>query len=306
MQKRHKINKQELEEKLIPLIQKHSIDNKIFTSSISSLKLFTTNEKSEFQSIIYEPSICIAVQGSKAVGFGTDMYSYNSSKYLLTCTNVPANIKIESASKTKPYVSLVLKFSMEEIYEVMKELNIQNDKSKKKIQSPFRFNPLDETLLDPVYRLVKLLDKQSEIKDFMTPLIKKEIIFLLLQTNEDFLKNYVLEGTLTNQIVKAISEIKNNYNTLINMTELSKKIGVSEASLYQNFKKITTMSPLQYQKKIRLEEAKFMLASKDIEASEAAFAVGYESPSQFSREYSRMFGMSPKAHSELLKSNQTA
>lgn len=135
----------------------------------------------------------------------------------------------------------------------------------------------------------------------MYPLIKKEIIYILLQNDRDFLKNYVMEGTLANQIVKAISEIKNNFNNSINMASLAKDIGISEASLYQNFKKVTSMSPLQYQKKIRLQEAKQMLLSKNIEASEVAFSVGYESPSQFSREYSRMYGMSPKAHAEYLR-----
>jgi AraC-like DNA-binding protein len=291
---------------LISYIENFCKEDGLSDTKIESLKFYTTTEKSEFQSIIYEPSICIALQGEKAVGFGDDMYSYNSSKYLLTCTNVPADIKIKTASKETPYVSLVLSFSLEEIYEVIKDANEILSKNIKKIQNPLRFNKLDNTLLDPVYRLVQLLDKPQKTIDFMYPLIKKEIIYILLQNDRDFLKNYVMEGTLANQIVKAISEIKNNFNNSINMASLAKDIGISEASLYQNFKKVTSMSPLQYQKKIRLQEAKQMLLSQNLTAHEVAFNVGYESASQFSREYSRIYGMSPKAHSQLLRDNQSS
>jgi transcriptional regulator GlxA family with amidase domain len=151
---------------------------------------------------------------------------------------------------------------------------------------------------------VKLLNKPKEIRDFMSKLFIKEIIYLLLQNNSDFLKDYVLEGTLTSQIVKAISEIKNNYQETINMKTLAKNIGIGESTLYQNFKKITLMSPLQYQKKIRLEEARNMLINQNMEASQVAFQVGYESPSQFSREYARMFGLPPKEHMKHLKIKQ--
>jgi AraC-like DNA-binding protein len=291
---------------LISYIENFCKEDGLSDTKIESLKFYTTTEKSESQSIIYEPSICIALQGEKAVGFGDDMYSYNSSKYLLTCTNVPADIKIEKASKETPYVSLVLSFSLEEIYEVIKDANEILSKNIKKIQNPLRFNKLDNTLLDPVYRLVQLLDKPQKTIDFMYPLIKKEIIYILLQNDRDFLKNYVMEGTLANQIVKAISEIKNNFNNSINMASLAKDIGISEASLYQNFKKVTSMSPLQYQKKIRLQEAKQMLLSQNLTAHEVAFNVGYESASQFSREYSKIYGMSPKAHSQLLRDNQSS
>lgn len=120
---------------LISYIENFCKKDGLFDTKIESLKFYTTTEKSEFQSIIYEPSICIALQGEKAVGFGDDMYSYNSSKYLLTCTNVPANIKIEKASKDIPYVSLVLSFSLEEIYEVIKDANEILSKNIKKFKT---------------------------------------------------------------------------------------------------------------------------------------------------------------------------
>lgn len=288
---------------LISYIKDYCKNEGITHTPISSLKFYMTSEESQFRSIIYEPSLCIALQGEKAIGFGENLYGYSPSQYLLSCTNIPANVKINQASKEVPFISMAISFTLEQIYEVIKETNSAKTQNKKRLENSFCFNTLDEDLLEPISRLVRLLDKPKEMVDFLYPLLIKEIIYILLQNNSDFLKHYVLDGTITNQIVKAISEIKNNYNEVINMSNLAKDIGISEASLYQNFKKITLMSPLQYQKKIRLEEAKHMLVNQNIEASSVAFTVGYESPSQFSREYTRMFGMSPKAHSNTLKNS---
>lgn len=291
---------------LISLIEKYCVKEGRVYTKIPLFNFFTATKESEFQHIVYEPSLCIALQGEKAVGFAGQMYSYNSTKYLLTCTNVPADIKIGKCSNDNPYIALVLRFTLEEIYEVIKETKDVTTKKTKTIQSPLCFNKLDETLIEPIYKLVKLLDKPQEMIDFIAPLIKKEIIYILLQNDGDFLKNYVLEGTLANKIVKVISEIKNNFMEPINIPSIAQDIGMSEASLYQNFKKVTSMSPLQFQKKIRLEEAKQMLLSQNLPAHEVAFNVGYESASQFSREYSRMYGMSPKAHSEFLRTATSA
>ena len=288
---------------LISLIKENSNTEGLILTNISSLKFYTTTQISEFVSIIYEPSLCIAIQGSKAVGFGDEMYSYSSEKYLIVSTHIPANVRIEEASKEKPYYSIIINFTLEQIYDVIKELNDDLQESKHKIlQKSLCFDVLDDFLLEPLFRLLKLSKRKDNV-EFLSNLILKEIIYILLQRNSDFFKQYVLEGNIANQIVKAITEIKDNFSQSINMKNLSKNIGMSESSLYNNFKKITTMSPLQFQKKIRLEEAKQMLINQNLDAAQVAFEVGYESPSQFNREYSRMFGMSPKAHVNLLKDN---
>lgn len=166
---------------------------------------------------------------------------------------------------------------------------------------------MSEKLYEPIYRLIKLLNNSKEEINYLSPLIIKEILFILINDKSGyFLNKFAMEGTVSNKIVHAISEIKDNFNEKLNVKELARLIDMSESSLYQNFKTITSMSPIQFQKKIRLEEAKLMLLNQNIEASEVAFAVGYESPSQFSREYSRMFGMSPKAHVQFLKQESIA
>ena len=286
---------------LISLIKENSSTEGLILTNISSLKFYTTTQISEFVSIIYEPSLCIAIQGSKAVGFGDEMYSYSSEKYLIVSTHIPANVRIEEASKEKPYYSIIINFTLEQIYDVIKELNDDLQESKHKIlQKSLCFDVLDDFLLEPLFRLLKLSQRKDNV-EFLSNLILKEIIYILLQRNSDFFKQYVLEGNIANQIVKVISEIKSNFSEPINVADIAKEMQVSEATFYHNFKKITSISPLQFQKRIRLEEAKQMLINQNLDAAQVAFEVGYESPSQFSREYSRMFGMSPKAHSNKLK-----
>ncbi len=271
-------------------------------SEISNLDFYFSNKTTEFYAIMYEPSLCIILQGSKTVGFGEEMYTYGEKEYLLSSAHVPAKVKIIEATKEKPYASFRIKFQLEDIYDVIKNISpkklILNEKSEKALF----FDDLNEKLYEPVSRLVKLLERDKDEIDYLAPLIIKEILFILINDKSGyFLNKFAMEGTISNKIVKVISEIKDNFNEKLNVKELAKLINMSESSLYQNFKTITSMSPIQFQKKIRLEEAKLMLLNQNIEASEVAFAVGYESPSQFSREYSRMYGMSPKAHSEFLR-----
>lgn len=265
-------------------------------SHIPCLDFYFSNEPSEFTSIMYEPSLCIILQGSKAVGFGNNLYNYNSQEYLLSSTYVPAKVQILEASQEKPYVSLRVKFKIEDIYEVLKNTNPEKLLFTKKSEKGLFFDEINERLYNPITRLVKLLDEPQENIDYLSPFIIKEILFILINDKSGyFLNKFAMEGTISNKIVKVINEIKDNFSDKLSIKELADLINISESSLYQNFKTITSMSPLQFQKKLRLEEAKQLLLVRNIEIAEIAYIVGYESPSQFSREFSRMFGISPKA-----------
>ncbi|RAX54858.1 AraC family transcriptional regulator [Helicobacter sp. 16-1353] len=271
-------------------------------NKIPSLDLFSRTNTDEFSLYIYQPSICFALQGTKSVSFAKNVYTYNKTKYLLVSTHVPAYVKILEASKQKPYVGISLKFTLEQIYDTLKDFdkNPINQKPSKGLY----FGEANEELLEPILRLSKLLLSPQSHIDFMSPLIIKEILYILLSGNSgEFLKQYVINGSITNKIVKAILTIKSNFSNPINMRELAYQLDISESSLYHNFKRITALSPLQFQKKIRLEEAKQILLKQNINVSDVAFKVGYESPSQFSREYVRLFGIPPKKHIEQLKEN---
>ncbi|WP_321469711.1 AraC family transcriptional regulator [Halarcobacter sp.] len=293
--------------KLLDVIKnKYSLDIEGgLQTEIPALDFYFSHKETEFNTTAYEPSLCIILQGSKAIDFGKNPLGYNIEKYLLSAANLFAKVKILDATKEEPYVSLRIKFRLEDIYEVIKNLDNKKFQLSKKTEKGLFFDNLNERLYDPVVRLVKLLEQPKEEIEFLSPMIIKEILFILIKDESGyFLNKFAMEGTISNKIVKVVSQIKDNFNKKLNVKELARLIDMSESSLYENFKTITSMSPIQFQKKIRLEEAKLMLLNQNIEASEVAFAVGYESPSQFSREYSRMYGMSPKAHAEFLKKNR--
>lgn len=287
---------------LIDFIQTKYSFSESLQSEIPCLMFHFSDTPTEFKSIMYEPCLCIILQGTKAVGFGTKLYQYDPYQYLLSSTHVPSDIRIIEASKELPYVSLTIKFTLENIFDVLKNTNPEKLKFQKKAEQGLFFDELNVRLYEPIVRLVKLLEMPKEDRNFLSPFIIKEILYLLVNEKSGyFLNKFAMEGTTSNKIVKAITEITNTFSEKLNMKELARRIDMAESSLYQNFKTITSISPLQFQKKLRLEEAKRMLTYRTIDVSEVAFLVGYESPSQFSREYSRMFGVPPKEHLKTTK-----
>lgn len=289
---------------LINFIQTQYRLSENLQSEIPCLSFYYETTTTELKSIMYEPCLCIILQGSKAVGFGNQMYRYDSSQYLLASTHVPSDIKILEASKELPYISLTIKFTLEDIYEVLKNTHPDKLKFEHKSEKGLFFDTLHVKLYDPILRLVKLLNKPKEDINFLSPLIIKEILYLLVNEKSGyFINKFAMEGTTSNKIVKVITEIKNNFSEKLNIKKLAKIADMSESSLYQNFKTVSSLSPIQFQKKLRLEEAKHMLSIRNMDISEAAFLVGYESPSQFSREYLRMFGKSPTEHLKLQHEN---
>jgi AraC-like DNA-binding protein len=289
-------------EELIAMIQAKKSEEGSIKTAISSLSFFTSTTTTECQPVIYEPSLCLVLQGSKTLLLGDEHYSYDDSGYVLASIHMPTRVRIMDASKERPYVSIKLTFTMEDIFEVMKEMEPKMMLATTRSAQLGLCVGADNTrLLDPLTRLVRLLDEPSSIK-FMAPLIMKEILYTVMNDKGgEFLRKYLMDGSITQQVVKVISKIKNDFAETINMKELAKTFGMSESSLYHNFKKITLMSPLQFQKTLRLEEARRMLLSQNKEATQVAFAVGYESPSQFSREYARMFGLPPKTYAKTIQ-----
>ena len=165
---------------------------------------------------------------------------------------------------------------------------------------------MNEDIYELVLRLVNLCDKDDRQAKYLSDLILQELLYVLILDPQSgsFLNNFATTDTIPNKITKAIVEIKNNFTEKLNIKALADMLEMSESSLYQGFKVVTSFSPIQYQKKIRLEEAKNMLRLQKAKVADVAFAVGYESQSQFSREYTRMFGISPKAHVSYMQTSE--
>lgn len=270
----------------------------LIRTPIDQLYFYYKTEPSDMLLTVYEPSVCMIVQGSKEVGLGDELIPYDQDDYLLASVHMPARVRIAEASLENPYMGLTITFTMEQIFDVLKNMTpIPRRPGTSK--SGLYFGEMQKRLIDAVTRLVRLLDSPEDIP-VISPLIIKEILYTVMSDEGgDIIRQYVKDGSVEQRVVQAITKIKDEYKSPLNVKALARSVSMSESSLYQNFKKITAMSPLQFQKNLRLQEARQLLMSQNIEAAQVAFEVGYESPSQFSREYSRMFGLPPIADKEL-------
>ncbi|WP_418179119.1 AraC family transcriptional regulator [Aliarcobacter lanthieri] len=273
-------------------------------TQIKALDFYISKAKNITHSthIMYEPSVCVILQGEKEVGFGDELYIYRQNEYLIASTHLPATVKILDSKEDELYVSFRIKFTLEDIYEVLKNIDIQNINSKKSTEKGLFFDKLNDDLYDAFYRLIKLLDKKNSEIEYLSSLIIKEILFILMSQKAGyFLSKFAMQDSISNKISKVITYIKDNFKDKLNIKDLALMFDISESSLYQNFKNITQLTPIQFQKNLRLQEAQKLLSLQNIDVLEVSISIGYESASQFSKDYSKMYGMSPKKHSNFLK-----
>lgn len=279
-------------EELKKKIESEYTGENLIQTPIEHLYFYYKTEPTDMLATVYEPSVCIIVQGSKEVGLDDKLIPYDPGDYLLASVHMPARVRIAEASVEKPYMGLTITFTMEQIFDVLKDLPA-TPKHTGASKIGLYFGEMQQRLLEAVTRLVRLLDSPADLP-ILSPLIIKEILYIVMNgEGGDIIRQYVRDGSVEQRVVQAITKIKEAYKEPLNVKELARSVSMSESSLYHNFKKITAMSPLQFQKSLRLQEARQLLMSQNIEAAQVAFDVGYESPSQFSREYARMFGLPP-------------
>jgi AraC-like DNA-binding protein len=281
-------------------IKRYTSKDGAFATAIPSLSFIRFSEVTGPVYGVYKPSLCIIVQGRKEVLLAQESYIYGPANYLVASVNLPIAGQVTEASPDVPYLALKLEFTPSEILEVLREYQMGVDK-KEGAKRGLYVSKLETSLLDAVTRLARLLDTPKDIK-VLAPLIRKEIIYRVLQgENGGLLKQIALEGSSTYQISDVIEHIMNNYDKLLKIEELAEIANMSVSSLHRHFKEVTAMSPIQFQKQLRLQEARSLLLSESADAADVAFRVGYESPSQFSREYSRMFGLPPKEDTKRMR-----
>lgn len=277
---------------LAQLIEKFASKDGFNATAIPSLELIRASSESEQLHGIYEPSLCIIAQGSKVVLLGTETYRYDPNSYLVASIKLPITGKILEATPQLPYLCAKLSFSSNQILDIIKESN-ELDDEKKSLGRGLLVNKTNSLLLDAVLRLVNLLNTPKDIP-ILAPLYIHEILYRILQDNQGYLvSQFIRVGSNAQSIANVIRFINDNISKPLRIDDLAKSVNMSSSSLHHHFKEIAAMSPLQYQKQIRLQEARRLLLSEIPEAAEAGFQVGYESPSQFSREYARMFGLPP-------------
>jgi AraC-like DNA-binding protein len=250
---------------------------------------------------ITEPIFAILVQGKKKAVLGEEIYLYSATQYIVVSIDLPMSAFIVEASPEKPYLGFKLSLDPLQLCDIITTQTSLNISKKENSVRGIFVSTADVPLLDCALRLTKLLDTPQDIP-MLAPMIIREIYYRLLMGEQgESVRQIATSGSNMQRIAEVIQLIKADFAQPMRVEKLAEQVNMSPSSFYYHFKEVTSMSPLQYQKQLRLLEARRLMLAENSDASNAAYQVGYESPSQFSREYSRMFGAPPIRDIERLR-----
>ncbi|WP_029620510.1 AraC family transcriptional regulator [Pseudorhizobium marinum] len=243
---------------------------------------------------LYEPSLAMVAQGAKHVVLGDSSLWYDESHFLLTSMNLPTITRVVEATPERPYLSMVLKLDLAVAREIMTDLDVTGMETSG--GAAMAVGPATPEMFDGVERLLTLLDRPAEIP-IMSGLIRRELLFRVLTSPAgERLRQIVRMGTDGNRIARAVAWLREHFRSPFKVAELAEHCRMGVSTLHHHFKLMTAMSPLQFQKNLRLHEARRLMMCEDLDATSAAIEVGYESVTQFNREYRRLFGAPPIGH----------
>ena len=289
-----------LREAMVDCIGRRTVGNTDSPTPIASLSFFRREMPMPPTICLVAAGIVLVVQGEKQMLVGGEAYPYDIHRFLITSLDLPANSRIVSASPEKPCLGLVLKLDLRIMAELIAQGGLPLPTARANDRS-VGIGTVTPVLLEPFKRLLDLLDEPDTIP-VLAPLIEREIHYRLLKSDQAArLWQIASVGSQGHRVAKAIDWLKVNYTAALRIEDLAAHVQMSPSSLHQHFRQLTAMSPLQYQKWLRLNEARRLMLNEDSDAASAAFEVGYESPTQFSREYTRHFGAPPKRDIEGLR-----
>jgi AraC-like DNA-binding protein len=261
-------------------------------TAVPGLSLSRRDEPTQPKGHMYEPIICLIAQGVKRVLLGDDTYVFDAHHFLITSLDLPTVVQIIKASREKPYLSLRMKLDQGEISHLMVDSNLPPPRAQESSRG-MATGEVTVPLLTAFQRLIDLLAEPKDIP-ILAPIIKREIFYRLLVGDQGArLRQMASAGSQSHQVARAINWLKGNFTRALRIDDLATQVNMSTSTFHHHFRALTAMSPLQYQKWLRLNEARRLMLTERLDAATAAFQVGYESPSQFSREYNRFFGAPP-------------
>jgi len=264
-----------------------------YETPIAGLGLFRREHPSPPSVCMVEPSIILVARGVKRLWVGGEGYAYDTSQFLVTSLDLPANSEVIQASPKHPCVGLTLKLDLHMLAELIAQDGLPPSRDRS-VGKGVGIGSVTPALLAPFERLLALLDEPEAIP-VLAPLIQREIHYRLVRSDQALkLRQITCVDAQGYRIAKAIDWLKLNYAVALRVDELAALVQMSTATFHHHFRQLTAMSPLQYQKWLRLNEARRLMLNEHLDVSSAAYKVGYESPSQFSREYSRLFEVPPK------------
>ena len=241
---------------------------------------------------VSDPALCVIAQGSKEIVLGDHRYRYDPAHYLIATAELPIASQITEASKEHPYLGLVLTLDPTFVGSIMVEAGYPAPRSHSAMKA-IDVSPLDAGLLDAVVRLVRLLDSLTDAR-FLAPLVKREIVYRLLTGEQGGRVCHIAAlGGHTHRIAKAIERLRKDFDQPLRIEDLAGELGMSVSGFHHHFKEVTAMSPLQFQKQLRLQEARRLMLGEDLDAASAGYRVGYGDAAHFTREYKRLFGAPP-------------
>lgn len=241
---------------------------------------------------IVGPAFCVIAQGRKEVVVGEERYGYDPYHYLLATVELPLSGQVMEASPDKPYLAVNIALDPGLVGSVMVEAGLSALRGNADVRA-ITVSPLDAEMLDATVRLVRLVDNPKQAC-VLAPLITREIVFRLLTGEQGArLQHLVALGGYANRIARAMERIRTNFDKPLRIDSLARELGMSASGLHHQFKTVTAMTPLQFQKQLRLQEARRLMLGEDMDAASAGYRVGYDDPAYFTREYKRLFGMPP-------------
>jgi AraC-like DNA-binding protein len=271
-------------------------------TAIPALTFWRFSQPTDLTPGMQQPAVYVVVQGRKHVEFGGETYVYDPSQYLAVSLELPVMSRVVEATPDAPYLCMTLRVDARELAALIVETGRPTPRDDHDGRALF-VSPLEASLLDGLLRLVRLLDAPQDIP-ILAPLILRELYFRLLQGEQQSrLAEIAIGEGRVRRVAGAISWIKAHYAEPLQVEVLAKRVNMSPSALHGHFKAVAGVSPIQYQKRLRLEEARRLLLAGATTAEAVAYEVGYESPSQFSREYTRLFGQPPRRDAERLRAD---
>jgi AraC-like DNA-binding protein len=246
------------------------------------------------------PSFCVIAQGSKELLLGDSLYRYNPAQYLIATAALPIASRVTEASPERPYLGIVLKLDPTLVSSVLVEAGHRGPRSHTAVAA-IDVSPLDTDLLDAVVRLTRLLAAPTEAR-FLAPLVMREIVYrLMLGAQGGRLHQIAALGGATHRIAEAIERLRKDFDRPLRIEDIARELGMSISGFHHHFRALTAMSPLQFQKQLRLQEARRLMLGEGLDAASAGYRVGYGTASHFTREYKRLFGEPPMRDVEHLR-----
>lgn len=289
-------------EALAALVDRHTDGkgNGAYATAIDPLVFTRECAPSTAMQSISEPLLAIVVQGQKEVLLSEEIYRYGVAQYLVVSVDLPMSGCAVEATPDQPYLGFKLKLDPVQLCDIIAQTNPGIDKKENSVRGWF-ISDADPPLIDCALRLTKLLETPQDIP-FLAPMIIREIYYrLLIGEQGEAVRQLATSGSNMQRIAEVIKQIKADFAKPLRVEDLAEQANMSAASFHRHFKAVTSMSPLQYQKQLRLLAARQIMLAENVDATQAAYQVGYESTSQFSREYARMFGAPPIRDIERLR-----